>query len=113
MIFDDGVAIAVAKSRFNEARVFTRRPILVTDLKSSFANLGKKQCEAIAAGVKKPNTEVEGVVKPRNIRVTHEVLYDQLAEYFTEPPKVGGLFPAPMAIGNPEIPAALDIRFDC
>jgi DnaJ-class molecular chaperone len=76
-------------------------------------NLGKKQCEAIAAGVKKPNTEVEGVVKPRNIRVTHEVLYDQLAEYFTDPPKVGGLFPAPMELGNPEIPAALDVRFDC
>ena len=76
-------------------------------------NLGRKQCEASAAGVPKPNTDITCVVKPRNIRVTHEVLYDQLALYFTDPPKVGGLFPAPMEIGSPEIPDILDIAFDC
>ena len=76
-------------------------------------NLGRKQCEAIAAGLPKPNTDVSGVVKPRNIKVTHEVLYDQLGGYAAEPPRVTGLFPAPLEFGNPEIPDALDVRFDC
>jgi len=75
-------------------------------------NLGRKQCEAIAAGLPKPNTDVEGVFKPRNIRVTHEVLYEQLQQFFAEPPKVGGVFPTPIDLDEPDLPLLLAVRFD-
>src|SRR4051812_32236467 len=39
--------------------------------------LGQKQCEAVARGLAKPNTEVEGVIKPRQIKVTHATLLEE------------------------------------
>lgn len=76
-------------------------------------NLGRKQCAAIAEKIPKPKTEVEGVIKPRNIKVSHEILFDALKEFFTDPPRVKGVFPAVMELGGTELPDLLDIRFDC
>src|SRR5260370_40624237 len=35
------------------------------------AQLGLKQCEAVAKTPAKPNTDAKGIIKPRQIRVTH------------------------------------------
>lgn len=76
--------------------------------------LGQKQCEAIARTLAKPNTEVQGVIKPRQIKVTHAALLDELKTFNQEPPKVVGMHVKPMEITEPfALPEPLAIEFDC
>lgn len=73
-----------------------------------------KQTQAIAQRVPKPKAEVEGVLKPRQIRVNHTALLDELKEFFQEPPKVSGLFHRPMEFADDsKLPEPLAIQFDC
>jgi hypothetical protein len=73
-----------------------------------------KQTQAIAQRVPKPKAELEGVFKPRQIRVTHAALIDELKQFFQEPPRVGGLFHRPMEFpADTKLPEPLAIQFDC
>jgi hypothetical protein len=76
--------------------------------------VGLRQCQALAQGLTRPNTDIQGVIKPRNIRVTHAALLDELATFFREPPKVIGLHVRPMDVQErATLPEPLAIQFDC
>ena len=78
------------------------------------SQLGLKQCEAVAKTLAKPNTDVKGIIKPRQIRVTHAALLDELKTFEHEPGKVVGLHPRPMEMEEPSaLPEPLAIQFDC
>lgn len=78
------------------------------------AKLFLKQSEAIARTLTKPKTDVEGVIKPRKIRVTHAALLDELKDFQREPEKVVGFHPRTMEIAEPvPLPGPLAIQFDC
>lgn len=74
----------------------------------------QKQCEAVARTLTTPKTEVEGVIKPRRVRVSHAALLDDLKGFFREPAKVAGLQPRPMEVADEQpLPEPLAIQFDC
>lgn len=76
--------------------------------------LGQKQCEAQAKTLAKPNTDIQGVIKPRQIKVTHGVLLEELKAFYHEPEKVIGLHTRPMQIDEPfQLPPPLAVEFDC
>jgi len=78
------------------------------------ANLGLRQCQAAAQAVPKPQAQVGDVVKPRRIRVTHEALFEDLAQMSAEPAHVEGLLPMPMQLSRAgRLPQPLLIQFDC
>jgi curved DNA-binding protein CbpA len=73
-----------------------------------------KQCETIAQDLTKPKTEVDGVIKPRRVRVSHSAILDDMQRFMREPGKVIGLHPRPMEIPEASpLPAPLAIQFDC
>jgi hypothetical protein len=77
--------------------------------------LGLKQCEALARGLAKPNTDVKGIIKPRQFRVTHAALLDELGAFHaSETGKVLGLHPRPMEVEEEgfTLPEPLAIEFD-
>ena len=74
----------------------------------------QKQCEAVAQTLTKPKTDVDGVIKPRRVRVNHTALLDDVKSFFREPAKVTGLQPRPMELAEEQpLPEPLAIRFDC
>src|SRR5437588_126313 len=75
-------------SAYNQLRVAGNR--MRIDFFLLDPQLGLKQCEAIARTLARPNTDLEGIIKPRQIRVTHAVLLDELQELVREPAKVVG-----------------------
>lgn len=78
------------------------------------ARVGLKQCATIAAELPKPNTQIEGLIRPRQIKVTHVALLDELEAFFRDPGKVVGLVPRPMDVDEPfMLPGPLAVTFDC
>ena len=73
-----------------------------------------KQCQAIAGEVPKPKAEIEGALKPRQIRVNHAALLDEMRDFFAEPVRVAGLSHRPMEFpAETSLPEPLAIVFDC
>ncbi len=73
-----------------------------------------KRVETIAKTLTKPKTDVEGVIKPRKIRVTHAALLSDLKPFQREPEKVIGFHPRPMDVPEAvQLPEPLAIVFDC
>lgn len=78
------------------------------------SSLGQKRCQAVAASIPKPDTQIADVVKPRKIRVTHDALLEDLERFLSEPPRVEGLHARPMPVHNDRpLPEPLAIQFDC
>lgn len=78
------------------------------------SDIGLKQCETAAQSVATPNTNVEGLVKPRTVRVSHSIVLNEPARLVADPPKVSGLYPRPLEFAQaPRLPAALEVAFDC
>jgi hypothetical protein len=76
-------------------------------------NLGRKQCEVLARTLSKPNTEIQGIVKPRHFRVGYAVVLGELDTFVHEPPRVVGLHPQPMTLPGLDLPEPLAVAFDC
>ena len=73
-----------------------------------------KRCESIARTLSKPKTDVEGVIKPRKIRVDHAALLTDLKSFQRELDKVVGFQPRAMEVPEPvQLPEPLAIQFDC
>ncbi len=76
--------------------------------------IGQKQCERLAENLATPNTDVEGLIKPRMIRVTHVTVLPELGRLVREPQKVAGLHPRMIDVDErASLPAALELQFDC
>src|SRR3954468_3331002 len=76
--------------------------------------LGRKQAEALAKALPKPDTNVTGMLKPKQVRVTHNALLAELREFYTEPERVEGLHPRPMDVSDSAaLPDPLAVAFDC
>ncbi|MHC4407279.1 MAG: hypothetical protein ACYTG0_47320 [Planctomycetota bacterium] len=76
--------------------------------------IGVRQCQTIAEGVAKPNTNVKGLVKPRTIHVTHATMLSEPARLVGEPSRVSGMHPRSIEVAEQaEFPKPLAIRFDC
>jgi hypothetical protein len=77
--------------------------------------LGLAQCEALAKALAKPNTDIQGLIKPRQLRVTHATLLDELAVFVgADSAKVPGLYLRPMDVGEETVtlPEPLAVEFD-
>lgn len=73
-----------------------------------------RRCESIAKTLTKPTTDVQGVIKPRKIRVNHAALLGDLKAFEREPEKVSGFLPRTMEVPEPaQLPEPLAIQFDC
>jgi hypothetical protein len=78
------------------------------------SRLGRKQAEALAKALPKPDTNVTGMLKPKQVRVTHAALLAELREFYTEPERVEGLHPRPMDVSDSaSLPDPLAVAFDC
>jgi hypothetical protein len=78
------------------------------------AQLGRRQAQAVADTVPKPDLALSEVIKPRKINVSHEALWEELDAFRREPPRVEGLQPRPLKteVDYP-LPPILAIQFDC
>ena len=100
------------EAAYNQLRVAAQR--VRVDFWLLDPRIGLKQCESLAEDLAVPETNVEGLVKPRTIRVTHVAVLGELKRYLQEPERVVGLHPQPVELGaTPRVPAALQVQFDC
>jgi hypothetical protein len=97
---------------YNQLRVAAER--VKVDFRILDPLIGKRQCETIAATFATPDTTVEGLIKPKSIRVTHATMLAEPPRFTAEPERVGGLHPRAIPDAErSEIPELLAIHFDC
>ncbi len=100
------------ESAYNQLRVAAQR--VKVDFWLLDPRIGLKQVESLAESLTTPDTNVEGLVKPRTIRVTHVTVLPDLQHHVREPAKVAGLHPRIIDLGGEApLPAPLRIQFDC
>ena len=116
---DSGLDVAERSKREKQLEeAYAQLRIAANRIKVDFflldKSLGMKRCRAIAEKLGKPDTEVAKIVKPRQIRVTHEALVDLLDDLRHEPARVVGLHPRPVETEEEaSLPSPLAIQFDC
>jgi hypothetical protein len=97
---------------YNQLRVAPQR--VKVDFWILDPQVGLKQIESLAESLATPNTNIEGLVRPRTIRVSHVTVLPDLQNHLREPTRVPGLHPRTIDFGRKRIlPPALAIQFDC
>jgi|SRR5947209_7215239 len=101
---------------YNQVRVASGR--MRVDFFLLDPQLALKQAEAAAKEVPRPDTDVAGVIKPRQLTVRYTAVLGELKAFFGDPGKVVGMFARPMeleeaAAGGAALPDLLMPQFDC
>ena len=97
---------------YNQLRVANQR--VKVDFFLLDPRIGMRQCEAVAESFAKPNTDVTGLVKPKTIRVTHEVAVAELSQMTSQPGPVAGMHAHAIATDRKDtLPDVLAVEFDC
>jgi hypothetical protein len=99
---------------YNQVRVAGNR--MRVDFFLIDPQLGLKQAEAIAKGIGPPDTKIEGLVKVRQLKISHAVLTSLLQEFVADPGRVVGMHVRPLELEEPAaggLPDVLAPQFDC
>ena len=100
------------EAAYNQLRVAAQR--VKVDFWLLDPRVGLKQIESLADSLATPDTNIEGLVKPRTIRVTHVTVLPDLQNHVQEPAKVPGLHPRTIEGGRARcLPSLFAIQFDC